>query len=84
MISKKVNITNKSIEKANRIKDFNSAISEYIWNGFDAKATKVNIEYTINPMSGVDTLEVIDDGTGIDFEEIDSTFGILLDSKKVL
>ncbi|EHM4589934.1 ATP-binding protein, partial [Salmonella enterica] len=58
------------------------AISEYIWNAFDAEATNVNITVIPNGLSGISSIEIIDDGTGIDFNEVDETFGQFLDSKK--
>ncbi|EIB3539534.1 ATP-binding protein, partial [Salmonella enterica] len=58
------------------------AISEYIWNAFDAEATNVNITVVPNGLSGISSIEIIDDGTGIDFNEVDETFGQFLDSKK--
>ncbi|EIY9416183.1 ATP-binding protein, partial [Escherichia coli] len=58
------------------------AISEYIWNAFDAEATNINITVIPNGLSGISSIEIIDDGTGIDFNEVDETFGQFLDSKK--
>ena len=78
----KVTINDRSIEKASKIKDFKAAISEYIWNSFDAKATKVNISYTINGILGIEDVTVTDNGTGIDPFNLVNTFGLLLDSQK--
>lgn len=63
--------------------DYRKAIAEYIWNGFDAGASIVEIRYTSNSLGGVDNLWVIDNGSGIDYETLDLTFGAFLDSNKV-
>jgi len=43
-----IEITTPGIKKV--LKNYNTpkAIAEYIWNGFDAKATKVEINYNLN------------------------------------
>jgi hypothetical protein len=38
-------ITSKSIESSGLPSDYRKAISEYIWNGFDANASKVDINF---------------------------------------
>ncbi|MFV9668574.1 ATP-binding protein [Pantoea sp. KXB25] len=58
------------------------AISEYVWNAFDANAKTVIINTIPNGLSGLTSIEIIDDGMGINFDEIDDTFGQFLDSKK--
>lgn len=58
------------------------AICEYIWNGYDANAKCVQIKTVVNEMNGVNSIEIIDDGDGIDFNELESTFDLFLDSKK--
>lgn len=78
----KVSINDKSVEKANNIKDFSLAIAQYIWNGFDAGATTVDIDYSLNGLTGVESIIVKDNGSGIDFYTLEKTFGILLDSQK--
>jgi len=58
------------------------AISEYIWNAFDANARNVSVTAIPNRLSGLTSIEIIDDGIGMNFDEIDDTFGQFLDSKK--
>ena len=41
----KTNINNSSIESAGLPKDYKQAIAELIWNGFDAKASNINISF---------------------------------------
>lgn len=62
--------------------DYRKAIAEYIWNGFDAGATCVEICYHANGLGGVDDLWIIDNGSGIDYETLPRTFGAFLDSNK--
>ena len=44
----KVTLGDKSIDNAGIPSDYKLAISEYIWNGFDAKATNVDIQFKPN------------------------------------
>src|SRR5690606_1360295 len=57
-------------------------ISELIWNGFDAKATNVNIIFDQNEVDTIQEIIVSDNGEGINFESLSSTFGRFLDSLK--
>ena len=59
-------------------------MAEYIWNGFEANATKVSIEYTHNEAFGVKELIIKDNGEGINYNELGETFGAFLASKKNL
>src|SRR5687768_15449060 len=49
-------------------------IAELIWNSLDADAKKVRVWLRDGPMGGVDTVEVDDDGTGIDVTRVDDAF----------
>jgi hypothetical protein len=49
-------------------------IAELIWNSVDADAKKVRVWLRDGPMGGVDTVEVHDDGTGIDVTRVDDAF----------
>ena len=62
--------------------DYKKAIAEYIWNGFDAGATCVEIRYHVNVLGGVDDLWILDNGSGIDYSMLSNTFGAFLDSNK--
>ncbi len=79
---KKVQIFNKSVEAAGFQKDYKASIAEYIWNSFDANATEVLISSRNNEMGGLEYLEISDNGSGIDFENLDKTFGAFLYSEK--
>ena len=58
------------------------AIEELIWNGLDADATKVEVILRRNGLDGLDTIEVLDDGEGIDASQKNDTFGWLGESPK--
>ncbi len=55
---------------------------ELIWNALDADATRVSVAVTPNGLRGVDTIEVEDNGDGIDPQEVETAFGQLGDSWK--
>jgi len=61
-----------------------TAISEYIWNGFDAKATIVNINYTVNELGRIESLTISDNGKGIDFSNLPENFDKFYDSEKTV
>lgn len=58
------------------------ALCEYIWNGFDANATKISVKTEINLMQGVSSITISDNGDGIDIDDLENTLDLFLDSKK--
>ena len=52
-----------------------SAIEELVWNALDADAREVKIDVIQNPLGAVEAIRVSDDGTGVDIDRIESTFG---------
>ncbi|MGL4355505.1 MAG: ATP-binding protein [Aeromonas popoffii] len=58
------------------------ALCEYIWNGFDANATNISVKTEINPMQGVSSIIISDNGDGIDIDDLENTLDLFLDSKK--
>src|SRR3989338_8140532 len=80
--SKKVQINDRSIETAGLPSDYKEAISEFIWNAFDAKASVVNIDFdTKNPIGNVSSFSISDNGVGMDIDNLENTFGAFLDSE---
>lgn len=79
-----VSVNNQSIDSSGITSDYKTAISEYIWNGFEANATQVSIKYEINQTQGISELVIKDNGNGINYNEIKETFGAFLASKKNL
>jgi hypothetical protein len=58
------------------------SLSEIIWNALDADAQKVEVELRYNPIDGLDSIRVIDNGTGILHGHATDLFGNLGDSWK--
>ena len=81
-MKRKIFTSSRSVLNSGLTEDYKKAIAEYIWNGFDAGATCVDIRYTANDLGGVDDLWVIDNGDGIKYDTLDLTFGAFLDSNK--
>lgn len=77
-----VSITTEGIKK--NLKNFKplDALCEYIWNGFDAQATKVEIKLHTNRFGLINMISVIDNGTGISYEYLSDKFKPFNDSKK--
>ena len=80
-MKKPVSIKNESIETS-VLKDYKKALCEYIWNGFEAEASNVNISYEVNPLEGIERIIVEDDGKGIIYENLNDTFGAFMASVK--
>lgn len=86
IISKeKLEIGSNGIKKS-IIKDIKNpipALMEYIWNGFDAGANKVDITYDIQS-DIIKKLEISDNGEGINFDKLKTTFKPFNESNKDL
>ena len=74
MAKQKVFITDNGI-KSGVTSDAKRAICEYIWNGFDAKATCVELEYECNGIGYVQSFSIKDNGEGIRRDLLHLTFG---------
>lgn len=75
-------ITSASIEKRFNSLDPWKMLSEYIWNGLDADAKNVDVVINRASLGGVESIEVHDDGDGIDFTSLNSNFDNFDDSSK--
>lgn len=58
------------------------ALSELIWNSFDANASHVKVSIIMNELGAMDTICIEDDGTGISHTNISDLFGNLGNSWK--
>lgn len=67
-----------SLTRANGI----TAISELIWNSLDADATQINIETSKNKLGRIESIEIIDNGHGIEYNTAQEVFGRLGGSDK--
>lgn len=79
-----VKITSEGIRKLLKKHSFERCISEYIWNGFDAKASVVKIKYEIEDdnLQSIRSLSIEDNGIGINYDELESKFKPVLVSQK--
>lgn len=82
IVKRYVALKNQSIETSGITKDYQVALCEYIWNGFEAKATTVWVDYTANDIGGVESISVKDNGDGICYETLPDTFGSFMASLK--
>ncbi|MEH3112456.1 ATP-binding protein [Pedobacter terrae] len=83
-MSVKVNITSKGIQRV--LKNYNErqAIAEYIWNGFDANANTICLDYEANPLGLLTHLAIADNGYGINFERLQQKFDPFFESEKAI
>lgn len=79
---KSVGLASGSIRAAGLPKEPIQVLVEYIWNGFEAGATEVSIEFQRNEMETIDTIIIKDNGKGIDYQKLDDTFSVFLESVK--
>ena len=81
-MEKKVSVNNTGIDSAGLTADYMQAIAEFIWNGFDAGATSIHIDFESNELDYISSLSVTDNGEGINRATIDESFGSFMDSMK--
>lgn len=74
MKTDRITIAPKGIKRTLKNYDFMRAIDEYIWNGFDAGANEVRIDWQFNELSGIDRLLITDNGSGIDYDALNEKF----------
>lgn len=78
----KVEVSTKGIQnRLKSVKPFN-AIAEYIWNGFDAHATEISVNYEIDDLGVITKLSISDNGNGIPHKNLESKFKPVLSSEK--
>lgn len=59
------------------------SIAELIWNGFDAGASLVSVEYQPDALGGIQSLRIVDNGSGIARDHLAEKFKPFLYSNKV-
>lgn len=59
------------------------ALAEYVWNGFDAGASRVDINIYENEIEGVESISIADNGTGIDRSQLSHKFQPFFQSEKI-
>lgn len=78
----KVSVTDIGIQSSGLPRDYMEAVAEYIWNGFDAGASVIDINFDTNEIGTINSLSIKDNGTGIDYNQLKETFGNFNDSIK--
>jgi len=81
-MKEKVSVTDTGIQSSGLPRDYMEAVAEYIWNGFDAAASIIDITFETNEIDTIHSLSITDNGTGIDYEQLKETFGNFNDSIK--
>lgn len=76
-------LSSNSIEEISTSTDINQCLGEYIWNGFDAGASIVEINTVKNSLGGIELIEIKDNGCGINYNKLSKTFKVVLDSEKI-
>jgi hypothetical protein len=85
MTTETVEITSKGIRKLLNKYSPEQAIAEYIWNGFDAKATIVKVDFEVDSteFDTFKSIRITDNGNGICFEELPVKFKKFYESEKI-
>lgn len=78
----KVSANSQSVVNSGITDDYKLAMSEYIWNGFDAGATTLELDYSVDVLGNITAIKVRDNGKGINGETLSATFGAFLNSQK--
>lgn len=75
-------IGNEGIKKHFQNVELWDPLFELVWNGFDARADKVDVTLSENDIDSICNAMVLDDGEGIDHTTLKETFGRFYDSSK--
>ena len=80
----KIQITAKGIRAALKKYVPYQSMCEYIWNGFDAQASQININFAADTLGNMEFLTISDNGYGIPHGKLQEKFEPLFESKKAL
>jgi hypothetical protein len=80
----KIEISSLAIKKTLNRFSPEDAVCQYIWNGFDAGATVIHIKYEIdnNALDALSTFYIKDNGSGINYNELEKKFKPFYESEK--
>ena len=84
MVEKKVEIGAAGIKRALSRYDPFVALSEFVWNGFDAGADTIDIDYAADEIGHIPELRVTDNGAGIPDSELEGKFVPFLHSNRAI
>jgi hypothetical protein len=84
MESSKIVLGTKGIKKV--LKGFSAveAIAEYVWNGYDATASIVEVNVECNFIDGIESICIKDNGYGIDYATLETKFKPFYESNKMI
>ncbi len=78
-----IQITSLGVKRSlSKFTDIDSII-EYVWNGFDAKASKIEINTTFNELGAIKDITIKDNGFGIDRNKLEEKFKPFFQSEKI-
>lgn len=78
-----IQITSLGVKRSlSKFTDIDSVI-EYVWNGFDAKASKIEINTTFNELGAIKDITIKDNGFGIDRNKLEEKFKPFFQSEKI-
>lgn len=83
MAENQVALESKGIKRALKKFSVYDAIAEYIWNGFDANATRIDVSFQSNDLQGISQVSITDNGCGISKETLLFKFTPVFDSNKL-
>ncbi|MFD2721269.1 ATP-binding protein [Hymenobacter monticola] len=81
-MKRETKITSAGIKKVLKNYNHNNSIAEFIWNGFDAKATTVKLDYEADAIGRIQSISISDNGYGINTAKLDEKFDKFYDSEK--
>lgn len=84
MEKNKIQLQSQGIKRALKNYKMYDSLAEYIWNGFDAQATKVEVLFCENQLGGIDSIIIKDNGVGIEQELLKLKFTPMFESEKAI
>lgn len=84
MAVQKIELGSKGIRRVLSKYKPEEAIAEYVWNGYDATATCVNINILQNSIEGIEEISISDNGYGISFSQLNKKFKPFFESNKMI
>lgn len=84
METNKIKLQAQGIKKALKNYKMYDSLAEYIWNGFDAQATKIEVLFYKNELGGINDIIIRDNGYGIEQEQLNIKFAPMFESEKAI
>ncbi len=83
-MNRETKITTSGIKKVLKNYKDTHGFAEFIWNGFDAKATRIEIDYEANELGFLNQISIKDNGYGINLDKLEDKFAKFYDSEKAI